>query len=166
MCKSGRYARILDCRWVFILESVFTKCIWLSCICLMSVTGCWLVPREQKPWGVKRLKWQEDCTTVTWAPTRMVAPELYLITPVRYLQTHVHFSHTFLFSSIWISPLCLFVSLSRGYNERKQREPMDGSDSQQSGPRRHDCGKTVTSIWYYKVRAFTVIWLVNSSTEM
>lgn len=47
--------------------------------------------------------------------------------------------------SVTITSLCLFWSLSlcRGYSQRKQREPVDGSVSQQSGTRRQDYGKSV-----------------------
>lgn len=38
---------------------------------------------------------------------------------------------------LWFLPLC------RGFSQRKQREPVDGSDSPKSGARWQDCGKTV-----------------------
>lgn len=118
--------------------------------------GCWLVHREQKPWVAKSLMWREDCTAVTWV--QLIVSELTLIMTVRYLLTPAHFSHMLcLFfekkKKINLYPdmfFCLLWALfpCRGHNQRKQREPVDGSVSQQPGARRQGFGKTVR-LWIW-----------------
>lgn len=87
---------------------VVAMCICWSCHCLerficVSVAGCWLVPQEQKPWGIKSLKWQEGCTAVTWV--LLIVSELTLIMTVRDLLTLMLFKFYIYVNNIWISSL-------------------------------------------------------------
>lgn len=162
MCgnMSGTNARALDRRWVLKLDRRW------SCVCLnrFSVADCWLVPHEPKPWRVKRLKWPEDCTAVTWV--QMLASELTLTMTVRYRLMPVHVIFISTIFEPWY-PHCVHLSLilRRGHNQRKQREPVDGSVSQQPGARWQDCGKivrltmTLKLIWCFVSRSRSdVIW--------